>query len=126
MKQKYTQKIGYLYKKKPYIKDATKSYKDADTHESEGTPFYCSEFQKTRRVEVPMSNAYRTVTETILKTTAQLDFEEHDRIAFVENPQNNVNDQDFSNIVSARQIPILEKGAKYRRQDYYEWEITIS
>lgn len=126
MKQKYKQRIAYLYKRKPYVKDATKAYADSDTHASEGIPFYCSVFQKSRRVEVPMSNSYRTVTETIVKTTEQLPFEEHDRISFVKVPQNNVNQQDFSSIVSATHVPLMENGNKYRTKEYDEWTLVIS
>lgn len=126
MKQRYKNRVAWLYKKSAYIKDATKDYSDTGMYDTDGMPFYCNVIEKARRVEVPMSNTYRTVTETIIKTDAQLNFEEHDRITFVENPVNDVNTEDFSLIVSAVKRPRFEKGSKYRTNDIYEWEIRIS
>lgn len=125
-KQRFKTKIGYLYKRNPKIKNATVSFADADTHSTEGIPFYCDVKEKTYRVQEPMSNMYRAVTETVVFTDAELDFEQHDRIAFVKNPVNDVNQQDFSSIMSAVQKPRLEKGSKYRTRDIYTWELRIS
>jgi hypothetical protein len=126
MKERYKNKVAYLYKRKAYLKGETKSYGDSDTHETEGIPFYCNVFDKIRRVEVPLSNTYKSVSETIIKTDSQLTFNQHDRITFQEYPENTVNNEDFSLIVEAIQKPRNEKGSKYRHQDYYTWELKIS
>ena len=126
MKQRYKDKVAYWYPKKQRVKDATISYADTDTHEESGVPFYCNVVELTRRVEVPMSNTYRTVTESLIKTDAQLDFTEHDRITFQRNPNNDVNSQDFSLIVSAVSKPRLQKGSKYRTNDPVTWELRVS
>jgi hypothetical protein len=126
MKQRYKNRIAYLYPKKPRIKSETVSFADSDTHVTEGIPFYCNVIEKNRRVEIPLSNTYKTVTETILKTDAELSFTEHDRITFQEYPENGVNNEDFSMIVEAVKYPRFEKGSKYRNNDVYTWEIKIS
>jgi hypothetical protein len=126
MKQRYKEKVGYLFKRKQYIKGDDKPYTDTTSHEVEGLAFYCNVREKSRRIEVPMSSTYRTVTETVILTSSQLNFEEHDRISFTPTPRNDVNQQDYNTIVSAIQKPVLMKGSKYRNQDYYEWELRVS
>jgi|LGOV01.1.fsa_nt_gb hypothetical protein len=125
-KQRFKSKIAYLYKKKQKIKDITISYADTDTHETEAIPFYCDAIEKTRRIEVPLSNTYRTVTETVIRTDEDLNFEKHDRITFEEYPSNDVNSEDFSMIVSAITKPRFVNGSKYRNKDINTWELRLS
>lgn len=126
MKQRYKSRVAWLYPQKPKIKNATTSFADKDTHEEEGIPFYCDVFEKTARVQEITSNMYRTVTETVVKTDADLEFNKFDRIAFIENPVNDVNSQDFNTIMNSIKKPRFVKGSKYRTKDVYEWELRIS
>ena len=123
MKERYKEKIGYLFKKNQYVKDASKT---SSMYATEGVAFYCNVYEKSRRVEVPMSNTYRTVTETVIKTDSQLNFEEYDRIAFTATPRNDETQQDYNMIVAAISKPRNTKGSKYRSGDYLTWEIRIS
>jgi len=82
--------------------------------------------EKNRRVETLQANSYRTVTETIVKTDTDLNYEEYDRITFQKYPQNDVNVQDFSFVMSAIKKPRLEQGSKYRKKDICTWEIRLS
>lgn len=122
MRQKYKDEIAYLFKKVQIIKGNTK----VPSWEVDGTPFYCDLVAKNSSLMSPISGAYSSTTSIIIKTTAQLDFIEGDRIAFTPNPSNDVDTNDFSLIQSVEWKPYLQKGDKHRNVKYYEYWISTT
>jgi len=121
MRNKYTNNIMYLFKK------LTNEKGQSDINYSQqGIPFYCNIETRRKSTTTPMSNVLMGVTEDIVKTTTQLDFEQYDRISFKNVPQNNANATEFSSIASVMEKPYNEKGNKYRTKRYKEYWLTLS
>jgi len=114
MREKYTDQIAYLFKK-----DRTDN--DLSYHEI-GQPFYCNLEVKNKSSLNAMTGTYMSSATEILKTTTQLSFEEHDRIAFVSHPT----DDTYYMIIAVELKPFRTRGAKHRRTPLYEYWLTLS
>lgn len=127
-REKYTDNIAYLFKKKDNVKGASPNRE----WETEGLPFYCSKGMTTKRTFNPIAGMYKYSSDEVLRTTTQVrerygvDFDEYDRIAFTPTPRNDVNQQDYSIIISVIEKPYKQEGNKHRTANYSEYEIKTS
>ena len=118
MIQKYMNNIGYLHKRV-----TTDNEPDWD---DDSTAFYCNRETVSVSAWNPQANVSSGTLEEIIKTTAQLNFEINDKIAFFPQPLNDVNSGDASLITAIEPKPIMEQGNKHRTEQYYEYRITIA
>lgn len=114
MREKYTDNIAWLF-----LKDRS----DNDLEYLEiGQPFYCNREIKSRNSLNPMTGMHMGSADEILKTTTQLSFSEHDRVAFTEQPT----DDQYSMILKIDEKPLYGRGNKHRGSRQNEYWITIS
>ena len=113
MREKYTNNIGYLFKR--LKADNTITYSPM------GLPFYFNRETKTKQSFDPMTGIKMASATEILKTTTQLSFEEHDRIAFVANATGD----DYNIVVTVVPKPLYGRGNKHGIEKNEYW-ITIS
>lgn len=114
MRELYTNNIAYLF---PRIKaDNTVSYNAI------GQPFYCNRESRKRSSLNAMTGTYVTSDDEILKTTTQLQFTAHDRIAFNPYPT----DDDYSMIINIAVKELHGRGNKHNTTAHNEYWITIS
>jgi hypothetical protein len=121
-REMYKNNVAYLFKLKQLIKGGIK----APSWETDGTAFYCDKATKTSSLQTHMAGQYSVTTDTVLKTTTQLDYTEGDRIAFTPTPISDVNNDDYTVIKSVNRLPLLQKGAKHRNKEYYDFRITTT
>lgn len=114
MREKYMDNIAYLFPKDRNDNDLT--------YNEIGKPFYCNKEVKNKSSLNPMTGNYMSSATEILKTTTQLDFSEHDRIAFKPYPT----DDEYSMIIKVDIKPLFARGNKYRNNTMNEYWITLS
>ena len=114
MLHKYTDNIGYRFKRKDT--DNTLDY------EVEGQIFQYDKIIKTRKLLDPMTNTYITDTTEVWRTDWQLDFKLTDKLSKTNTPT----EDDFLVIVSTGDKPIRAEGNKHRIKEYYEYDLTIT
>jgi len=113
MREKYTDNIGYLFKRDK--SDNTIAYSQM------GIPFYFNREIKTKQSLDPMTGVKMASTIEILKSTTQISFEENDRVAFVSNPT----EDDYEMMITVIPKPLLGRGNKHG-QIHNEYWITIT
>jgi len=112
MREKYTDNIGYLFKQDKSDNKIAFSLV--------GLPFYFNRELKTKKSLNAMTGVYMSSTEEIKKTTTQISFEEHDRVALIPYPT----DDDYSIIITAIPKPLLGRGNKHGQYHNEYWITT--
>ena len=114
MLHKYTDNIGYRFKRIDVENDLTYS--------TEGEIFQYNKIIKTRKLLDPLTNTYITDTTEVWRTDWQHNFKATDKLSFTNRPT----EDDYTVIVSIIDKPILTEGNKHRTKEYYDYDITVS
>jgi hypothetical protein len=113
MIHKYTDNIAYLFKKDDTDNDLV--------FEVTGKIFQYNKVMRKRRLQDMMTGQFVMSTEEVYRTDWQLGFKTGDKISFTKIPT----EDDSTIIDSVIDTPIMQEGNKHRKQEYYDYDLTL-
>ena len=114
MIHKYTDNIAYLFKKITTDNDLE--------FEVTGQIFQYNKIIKKRKLQDVMTGQFVMATEEIYRTDWQLDFKTGDKIAYTNLPT----EDDHNIIKDSIDTPIMNEGNKHRKQQFYDFDLTLT